>query len=64
MISTAKSILKYKRAKESEKNYYRLKKFLNLIPGLNNYKAPPLLEILLHLSSKYLLYILGSSPSA
>ena len=27
MISTAKSILKYKRAKESEKNYYRLKKF-------------------------------------
>ena len=33
MIATAKSILKYKRAKESEKNLLSIKEILNLIPG-------------------------------
>ncbi len=33
MISTAKSILKHKRAKESEKNLLSIKEILNLIPG-------------------------------
>ena len=33
MISTAKSILKYKRAKESEKKLLSIKEILNLIPG-------------------------------
>ncbi len=33
MISTAKSILKYGRAKESEKNLMSIKEILNLIPG-------------------------------
>ena len=33
MIATAKSILKYRRAKESEKNLLSIKEILNLIPG-------------------------------
>ena len=33
MIATAKSILKHKRAKESEKNLLSIKEILNLIPG-------------------------------
>ncbi len=33
MIATAKNILKYKRAKESEKNLLSIKEILNLIPG-------------------------------
>ena len=33
MIATAKSILKHKRAKESDKNLLSIKEILNLIPG-------------------------------
>ena len=33
MVATAKSILKFKRAKESEKKLMSIKEILNLIPG-------------------------------